>query len=133
MWLRFCTGPDGIQIDVFKQLGDVLMSDLIVAYNSSWKKGIIPEKWTDSYIGPVPKPHKDHRQLKGYRIITCQNVMGKIPEKVVARRITAFIEPLLPLAWVVTDLAERPGSMPLHSRWKPGWALKTRKTRLLLL
>ena len=90
-------GPDHIGIDVFKQLDILAKAELADEYNNSWKTGLIPEKWTDSYIGPVPKPQKDHILLKGHRIITSQNVIGKIPEKIVARRLTALIDPLLPL------------------------------------
>ena len=89
-------GPDAVGITVFKHLDEDARTQLTRAYNKSWRTGEIPEKWTDSYINPVPKPHKDHRYLKGHRIITCQNVIGKIPEKIVARRLTSFIEPFLP-------------------------------------
>ena len=44
----------------------------------------------------MPKPGKDHKCLKGYRIIVVQNLIGKIPERVVARFITKWIEHLLP-------------------------------------
>ena len=89
-------GPDAINISAFKQLSDKDKQDLTSAYNKSWKTGKIPHIWTDSYIGPVPKPAKDHRYIRGHRIITCQNVMGKIPEKIVARRLATFVDPLLP-------------------------------------
>ena len=89
-------GPDGIGVDIMKQLKDDEVEQLTQTYNTSWINGEIPETWTDSYIGPVPKPNKDHRFLKGFRIITCQNVIGKVPEKIVARRLAIFIEPLLP-------------------------------------
>ena len=89
-------GPDAVGITVFKNLAEDARTQLIRAYNKSWRTGEVPEKWTDSYINPVPKPQKDHRYLKGHRIITCQNVIGKIPEKIVARRLTSFIEPFLP-------------------------------------
>ncbi len=74
-------GPDSVGINTIKSLMDCDIADLICAFNDSWRSGLIPEAWTDSYIGPVPKPCKDHRYLKGHRIITCQNVIGKIPEK----------------------------------------------------
>jgi len=58
--------------------------------------GKVPEVWTDVFIGPVPKPAKDHKCLKGHRIIVVQNVVGKIPEKIAARRFTRHFECVLP-------------------------------------
>ena len=52
----------------------------------------MPEVWTDAFIGPVHKPAKDHKCLKGHRIIVVQNVIGKVPEKIAARRFTRHIE-----------------------------------------
>ena len=84
-------GPERIRVDIMKQLKDDEVEQLTQTYNTSWINGEIPETWTDSYIGPVPKPNKDHRFLKGFRIITCQNVIGKVPEKIVARHLAIFI------------------------------------------
>ena len=46
-------GPDAITIETFKGLSEHNMADLTCAFNDSWKSGVIPEKWTDSYISPV--------------------------------------------------------------------------------
>ena len=42
--------------------------------------GVIPEPedWLDSHLSPEPKPGKDRTSIKGYRIITMQNTMGKL-------------------------------------------------------
>jgi len=52
--------------------------------------------WTDAFVGPVPKPAKDNKCLKGHRIIVVQNVIGKITENIAARRFTRHIECVLP-------------------------------------
>jgi len=52
--------------------------------------------WTDAFVGPVPKPAKDNKCLKGHRIIVVQNVIGKIKENIAARRFTRHIECVLP-------------------------------------
>ena len=39
----------------------------------------------DSHLAPVPKPDKDRTSIKGYRIVTMQNTVGKLLEKIVAR------------------------------------------------
>ena len=52
----------------------------------------IPEDWLDSHLCPVPKPGKDLSSIKGYRIITMQNTIGKLLEKVVARLLAEELE-----------------------------------------
>ena len=89
-------GPDRVTIPDFKSLPDSILDRLLLQYNHSLMSGKVPEIWSDAFIGPVPKPGKDHQRLKGYRIIVVQNVIGKIPEKMVARRITKEVEPILP-------------------------------------
>ena len=89
-------GPDGISISTMKSLPVDILSDLLNQYSNSWLTGDIPQSWTDAFTGPVPKPGKDHRRLKGHRIIVVQNIIGKIPEKVVAQFITKAIEHILP-------------------------------------
>ena len=52
----------------------------------------IPEDWLHSYLCPVPKPGKDLSSIKGYRIITMQNTIGKLLEKVIARLLAEELE-----------------------------------------
>jgi len=66
--------------------------ELTYFYNNSLHCWKVPELWTDAFIGPVPKPAEDHRCLKGHRITVVQNVIGKIPEKIRARRFTRHTE-----------------------------------------
>jgi hypothetical protein len=42
----------------------------------------------------LPKPAKDHKKMQGYRIITMQNTIGKLLEKVIARKLSCFFENL---------------------------------------
>jgi len=79
---------DCIKVDELKHRPDNTTAVLTDLHNNSLHCGKVPEVWTDAFIGPVPKPTKDHKCLKGHRIIVVQNVIGKIPEKVAARRFT---------------------------------------------
>lgn len=45
-----------------------------------------------SYLEPVPKPDIDPSQLSSYRIITLENVHGKLLEKMVARNLVERLE-----------------------------------------
>lgn len=35
----------------------------------------------------LPKPNKDHSKIKAYRIITMQNITGKLLEKIIVRKL----------------------------------------------
>ena len=52
----------------------------------------MPEDWLHSHLSPVPKPEKDHTKISSYRIITMQNVVGKLLEKVVAKKLSIELE-----------------------------------------
>ena len=78
-------GPDCIKVDDYKHRIDNTTAELTNLYNSLHCRKV-PEVWTDAFIGPVPKP------AKGHRIIVMQNVIGKIPENVAARRFIRHIE-----------------------------------------
>ena len=76
------------------------------------RNGTIPEDWLHSFLGVVPKPGKDHKALNGYRIITMQNTIGKLLEKIIARR-------------VAKDLEERkvlPATLGSYRKGKDTWA-----------
>ena len=40
----------------------------------------------------IPKPDKDSSKIASYRILTMQNTVGKLPEKIVAQRLAAELE-----------------------------------------
>ena len=66
-----------------------VLSDML---NKSVAEQEIQEEWLDSHLAPVPKPDKDRTSIKGYRIVTMQNTVGKLLEKVVARRLAIQLE-----------------------------------------
>ena len=68
-----------------KTLGTQDMQELTNILNESLAEQYIPEDWLDSHLAPVPKPGKDSTSIKGYRIVTMQNTVGKLLEKIVAR------------------------------------------------
>ena len=81
-------GPDGISYKTHKAanktpLGKVLMEQVV----QQLATGTIPRQWQDSKVGFIPKPGKDHTQLKAWRPITLSNCIGKLGEKVVAEEL----------------------------------------------
>ena len=85
-------GPDRVRNTEFKTLSDEHQNELLELYNESLENGNIPADWTHSFLIPLPKPGKDHRQLNGYRILTMQNTVGKLMESMVARKLTKDLE-----------------------------------------
>ena len=71
-------GPDGVRYKSMKDLDQQEMQYLTNMLNDSLAKHSIPEEWLDSHLAPVPKPEKDHTSIKGYRIVTMQNTVGKL-------------------------------------------------------
>ena len=85
-------GPDGIKYSDLGDLDDGDMEALADMLNSSLANHEKPDDWPDSHLSPVPKPEKDPTSIKGYRIVTMQNTVGKLLEKIVARRLARQLE-----------------------------------------
>ena len=85
-------GPDGVRYGHLKDLSEQEVEEMTAEMNESIQTGVIPEEWLHSFLAPIPKPGKDHSALNGYRVITMQNVYGKVVEKVIARRISRELE-----------------------------------------
>ena len=87
-------GPDGIRYGDIGQLSDEEWEELAGIYNKSIATAVINEEWLHSYLVPLPKPGKDHTQIQGYRVITMQNTIGKLLEKIISRKISCQLERL---------------------------------------
>ena len=85
-------GPDGVRYEHINKMEEGEMRALAIKLDDSLTSGVIPEDWLDSHLTPVPKPEKDHSRIAAYRIITMQNTVGKLLEKIVARRLAKELE-----------------------------------------
>ena len=85
-------GPDGVTYEHLKLLNEDELAALAEVLGGSVQDSQIPEDWLHSYLCPVPKPGKDLSSIKGYRIITMQNTIGKLLEKVIARLLAEELE-----------------------------------------
>ena len=63
------------------------MSDIKDILNHSLEEGNIPVDWLDSHLTSVPKPENDPSTIGSYCIITLQNIIGKLLEKKVTRKL----------------------------------------------
>ena len=83
-------GPDGISYKILKaatNLKTTLGSALMLQVATSLSTGSVPMEWQQSKVVFIPKPGKDHTQLKSWRSITLINCIGKLGEKVVADKL----------------------------------------------
>ena len=85
-------GPDGVRYAHIKALEESDLREFAGKLNDSLWSGVIPEDWLDSHLAAIPKPDKDSKKIASYRILTMQNTVGKLPEKIVARRLALELE-----------------------------------------
>ena len=75
-----------------KTLNDGELKNLTSTLEKSLFSGEIPEDWLDSHLAALPKPGKDLSKVASYRIITMQNTVGKLLEKMVAFELASELE-----------------------------------------
>ena len=105
-------GPDKVDYDALKSLSDQDLQELATLYQDSLTTGTIREDWLHSYLAVIPKPGRDATKLSSYRIITMQNTIGKIMEKMIARSLTADLE----------DRSQLPPSLGSYRPGRDTWA-----------
>jgi len=49
----------------------------------------MPEEWRKMIMLMIPKPGKDHTQVKGWCSIVLANTVGKLAEKIIAQELQA--------------------------------------------
>lgn len=85
-------------------LTDSEMEGLCNNLNDSIDTCIINEDWVYSYLIPLPKPGKDPLQIQDCRATTMQNALGKLLEKLVARKLVHQLDKQHPhptnLRWI---------------------------------
>ena len=47
----------------------------------------VPDSWREMTMVMIPKPGKDHKEIKGWRPIVLANTVGKWCEKIVAQKL----------------------------------------------
>lgn len=89
-------GPDNLDADILMRSWSVWGEPYTVAIENAREYGVFPDAWKEGKLIILPKPGKDPASVKGYRPITLLPVMGKIFEKVIARRLTKHLTKDLP-------------------------------------
>ena len=81
--------PDGIKYSILTTFKDEDLESLEQLLNDSLADH--PRR-LDSHLSPVPQPEIGQMSIKGYRIFTMQNTLGKLLEIIVARRLARELE-----------------------------------------
>ena len=85
-------GEDGINYNLIKRLPENTFKTICHLIESSIKLGHVPENWKSSIVTMIPKPGKDHKNIKGYRPLSLTACLGKLCECVVNEELVAHCE-----------------------------------------
>jgi hypothetical protein len=86
------TGLDKIHYQMLKNLPETTISDLRDLFNKCIRINKIPEAWKIAKISMIPKKDDDKSNPNNYRPISVTSCLGKILEKVMAKRLYSFLE-----------------------------------------
>jgi len=84
---RKAPGPDGITAPLLRNLPRRTLVYITMLFNACLLIGYFPTAWKTATTIFLPKPGKDHRNPANYRPISLLNILGKVLEKIVARRL----------------------------------------------
>ena len=85
-------GDDTIPYDIIKQLDPKAKKYILHIYNRIWNGEPIPQRWRTAVIKPILKEGKDPKSPGSWRPISLTACLGKILEKIIADRLTSYME-----------------------------------------
>ena len=85
-------GNDNIPYDIIKSLGTKAKSFILHLFNQVWKGEPMPQQWRTAVIKPLLKDGKDPKSPGSFRPIALTSCLGKLLEKIVADRLTSYLE-----------------------------------------
>lgn len=83
-------GPDDIHPALLRPLARVLTPPVTELFNASLKTGKLPEDWRTATVVPIFKSGSK-KQAKNYRPVSLTSVLCKCVEKIIRRRMTAYM------------------------------------------
>ena len=83
-------GPDLIHNLMLLNGDNNLHNKLLSLFNNCLQNGTFPNIWNYANIRPIPKPGKIHSDPKNYRPIAVSSCLGRIFEKILAKRLQQF-------------------------------------------
>lgn len=91
-------GPDGISTDLLKAAPSSLTTALAALFTGSLRVGFVPTRWRLGWVRMLPKPGKPWTSPSHYRPIALTSCVGKILERLFARRLLKVCDRLHLLA-----------------------------------
>lgn len=85
-------GPDNVPNILIKNLSGKGLCYLLDLFNLIWMNQVFPNKWKKAIIVPILKSNKKPNDPKSYKPIALTCNIGKLLEKMVARRLRWFLE-----------------------------------------
>ena len=86
-------GPDGVHPVLILEGINILTPYLCQLFQCCWSSGVVPKAWKRDSRIYIPKHNKDDYHVpKAYRGISLTSVVGKIYERIVTSRLTAWLE-----------------------------------------
>ena len=85
-------GPDQISYHVLKKLPDTFLLLIATLFSCCLHIGYFPDKWKCAKTILIPKPGKDPKQAKNHRPISLLSCLGKILERILAKRLSTHME-----------------------------------------
>jgi len=88
-----CPGYDKISYAMLKNIPPTLKEMVLEVFNLTFITGTDPHIWKSATVIPIPSPKKSDRSTNSFRPISLLSCLGKIIEKMIARRLMWFITP----------------------------------------
>ena len=89
---RKAAGLNEVGSDYVRRLTSKARRWFLTLINESWRRGWIPQVWRNGLVIPILKKGKPPEVLGSYRPITLLANLGKVAERMVAERLTWWLE-----------------------------------------
>ena len=86
------TGEDRVAADFLAHLPTVAKNVVVRLFNKVWTEGKLPCVWKRAIVIPILKAGKDGRAAESYRPIALTSALCKLMERLVANRLTWYLE-----------------------------------------
>jgi len=84
-------GPDGMHVQVLRELADVIAEPLSIIFERSWRTGEVPEDCRKANVTAVFKKGKEE-DPRNYRPVSLTSIPGKVMEQLILDVITKQVE-----------------------------------------